>query len=103
MPLPLRKYFTGRLTVKHGISDNALANLRTGAKIVKDLSSLAPVPYLSAVGGALGTVLECIQVGRNFEVLFAADIVFYSKARSKEQQRLRGAYRANQGYTGHSG
>jgi hypothetical protein len=65
--------------VKHGIniSDNTLANLRTAAKTVKNLSSLAPVPCLSAVGGALDTVLECIQVARNFEVLFAADIVFH--------------------------
>jgi hypothetical protein len=69
--IPLRKYF--RLTVKSGISDNTLANLKTGAKLVKDLSSLVPVPYVSAIGGALGTILECIQVRWSFEVLFAAD------------------------------
>jgi hypothetical protein len=75
MPLPLRKYF--KLTVKSGISDNTLANLKTGAKIVKDLSSLAPVPYLSAVGGALGIILECIQVRCSLEQLFAAEIDVY--------------------------
>ena len=82
MPLPLRKYF--KLSIKHGVSDNTLANLKTGAKIVKDLSSLAPVPYLSAVGGALSMILECIQVKCSSEDLFATDIDFYCKACSKE-------------------
>jgi hypothetical protein len=72
MPLPLRKYF--RLTMKHGISDNTLANLKAGAKIVKELSNLAPVPYVGAVGGALGTILECIQVICSSERRFAANI-----------------------------